>query len=140
MLRFVPALVLLAVPAQAQDPGSLYTGGGTSYLPYGPGLGGFVPYNPGQGGLGVQPGMGLPRSRRDDRTLMPRGMGTALGSPRTQLAPLTPIGTSNAMMGRGMIRRAPSAGMGGMARPPVGFYPFRQPPSLVTPSRGAMAM
>jgi hypothetical protein len=44
-------------------------------------------------------------------------------------------------MGGGLIKRPASRGaMGGMARPPVGSYPFRQPPSLLGPASAGPAM
>jgi hypothetical protein len=83
------------------------------------------------------------------------GMGSMLGSRpslgliRGQIAPLVPIGLG-AMGSRagggmgsmgGLIRRTPSGGpMGGRARPPVGSYPFRQPPSLLGPASAAPSM
>lgn len=137
-------------PAWAQDygvsSGSLYTGGGTSYIPYGANMSGFVPYTPGPGGgLGVQARMPQVVTRPPAFGLgMQGGMGGQLGQVRTSLVPLRPLSTSGmGMGGGGLIRRAPAGGapamgggMGGAGRPPVGNYPFRQPPSLVSPTSG----
>jgi hypothetical protein len=128
-----------------------YFSGSPSYIPFGSTIGGFVPYSPGPGGgLGVQPGM-----RGTGGQMQASGMGLMLGTRpsigiiRGALTPLTPIslGTmgsraagSMGSMG-GLIRRTPSSGsMGGMGRPPVGSYPFRQPPSLLGPATAAPAM
>lgn len=128
--------------------GSLYTGGGSSYLPYGANMSGFIPYTPGPGGgLGAQPRMSPVSSARPPivGAGMGGGMGVQLGQPRSAIAPLRPI-SAMGMGGGGLIRRAPAAapamggGMGGTSRPPVGGYPFRQPPSLVSPSTPAMSM
>ena len=84
--------------------------------------------------------------------MQPGGMGLmgprpSLGLIRGQIAPLSPIGSRGMGAGGGMgsmgglIRRTPSGGpMGGMARPPVGSYPFRQPPSLLGPATAAPSM
>jgi hypothetical protein len=67
----------------------------------------------------------------------------AFGQRRGSLTPPLPFGLqgmSTRPAGRmgsmgGLIRRPPpGGGMGGMARPPVGNYPFRQPPSLIGPA------
>lgn len=125
---------------------NLFRGGGAGYLPSG---GGFLPYTPGPGGgLGVQSrmsagsaatspgGMSMPGVRA------PGGLGGASGG----LSPLTPIGGMGARgggMGPGRLlnRMPPGRSMGGgMARPPVGSYPFRIPPSLLGPASQAPAM
>ncbi|MGO9597825.1 MAG: hypothetical protein ACLP7Q_07500 [Isosphaeraceae bacterium] len=130
--------------------GSYFSGSSTAYIPFS-GMGGFIPYSPGpRGGLGVQPGM-----RTTGGQMQASGMGSMLGSRpslgliRGQIAPLVPIGLG-AMGSRvgggmgamgGLIRRTPSSGpMGGMARPPVGSYPFRQPPSLLGPATASPSM
>jgi hypothetical protein len=123
--------------------GSYFSGSTSTYIPFS-GMGGFVPYSPGSGGLGVQSAM-----RNTGGSMPPSGMGAMLGSRVSlglvggQIAPLVPIsqgamgwrsGGGMSPMG-GLIRRTPSGGpMGGMARPPVGSYPFRQPPSLLGPA------
>ena len=84
--------------------------------------------------------------------MQPGGMGLmgprpSLGLIRGQISPLSPIGARGMGAGGGMgsmgglIRRTPSGGpMGGMSRPPVGSYPFRQPPSLLGPATAAPSM
>ncbi len=162
-------MALWAAPTQAQDVGSYgpslssarmssssfsgagsYFGGSSTYVPFGGAMGGFLPYSPGSGGgLGVQPGM------RDSGMQMPPGGMSMLGARptlgliRSATTPLAPIGLGgmgSRSFGRmesmgGLIRRSPTGGsMGGMARPPVGSYPFRQPPSLLGPASSAPAM
>jgi hypothetical protein len=128
-----------------------YFGGGSTYLPFGGSMGGFVPYSAGPGG-----GLGVMREMRENVTSMgPRetlmlDRRPALGQMSGSLTPLTPIGSGvmgspagGAMgsMGAGLIKRPASRGaMGGMARPPVGGYPFRQPPSLLGPATAGPAM
>ena len=96
------------------------------------------------------------RTTRDEKSraqeMQPGGMGLmgprpSLGLIRGQLTPLSPISSRGMGAGEGMgsmgglIRRTPSGGpMGGMARPPVGSYPFRQPPSLLGPATAAPSM
>jgi hypothetical protein len=127
-----------------------YFGGSSAYIPFGGTTGGFVPYSPGPGGgLGVQP-----RMRNAGAQMQAGGMGLmgprpSLGLIRGQLTPLAPIGlgamgtragAGMSSMG-GLIRRTPSgASMGGMSRPPVGNYPFRQPPSLLGPATATPSM
>lgn len=151
MLRLVAsATIAMAVAsgtARAQgygaSSGSLYTGGGTTYVPYGASMGGFLPYTSGPGGgLGVQSRMTPAPSRSPILGgSMGGGMGTALGRPRSSIAPLRPI-SATSMGGGGLIRRASpttpamGGGMSGGVRPAVGSYPFRQPPSLVVPNSG----
>jgi hypothetical protein len=127
-----------------------YFSGTSAYVPFSS-MGGFVPYSPGPGGgLGVQPGM-----RGSGAQMQTGGMGLmgprpSLGLIRGQITPIAPIssrgmggmgpGAGMGSMG-GLIRRTPSGGsMGGMARPPVGSYPFRQPPSLLGPATAAPSM
>ena len=128
-----------------------YFAGSPSYVPFGGAMGGFIPYSPGPaGGLGVQPGTG-----GRGELMTPARMGLllgsrpSLGSVRAEISPLAPIGQEpmGFRAGRGtglmdgMLRRVPSGRfMGGMARPPVGNYPFRQPPSLLGPGTSAPAM
>jgi hypothetical protein len=127
-----------------------YFGGTSALVPFGGAMGGFLPYSPGLGGgLGVQPAM------PDSAMQMPPGgmrmLGTrpSLGLIRSATTPLAPIsigGMGSRSFGRigsmaEPIRRSPAGGsMGGMPRPPVGNYPFRQPPSLVGPSTAAPSM
>jgi hypothetical protein len=144
-LAILAVVVLAPGEARAQgygpSSGSLDSGGGTSYLPYGGG-GGFLPYSPGPGGgLGVQPRMAPAATRAPMQGAGMSGVpGAELGRPRSRLAPLRPLSVMDAGMGGGPLLRRPPAGAGGMgrgmARPPVGYYPFRQPPSLVGPSGG----
>jgi len=127
-----------------------YFGGSSAYVPFGGAMGGFMPYSPAPGGgLGVQPGM-----RDSGMQLPPGGMSMlearpTLGLIRGATTPLAPIGfggMGSRSVGRmesmgGLIQRSPTGGsMGGMARPPVGSYPFRQPPSLLGPVSSAPAM
>jgi hypothetical protein len=146
----VAAFVIASAPAsRAQGPGA---GGGTVYVPYGGNMSGFIPYSPGpSGGLGVQPGMGS-MATPAARSVMPGAMAPSLGAVRSRLTPLAPLTSPDATMGRSgglglmgpggsMVRRVPAAGgMGGMARPAVGSYPFRQPPSLVSPAAPSPGM
>ncbi len=168
-LGSIALMALGAGPAQAQYSGSFgpsmgsgtmpsynfsgagsYFGGSSTYVPFGGAMGGFLPYSPGlAGGLGVQPGM------RDSGMQMPPGgmsmfgARPTLGLIRSVTTPLAPIGLGTmgirqrggmGSMG-GLIRRTPSGGsMGGVARPPVGNYPFRQPPSLLGPATSAPSM
>ena len=123
-----------------------YFSGTSAYVPFSS-MGGFVPYSPGPGGgLGVQPGMRTSGAQMQTGGMGLMGTRPSLGLIRSQVTPLAPI-SSRGMGGGGMgsmgglIRRTPSGGsMGGMARPPVGSYPFRQPPSLVGPSTAAPSM
>ena|SRR5271157_107472 len=168
-LGSIAIIALGASPVQAQNSGSSglsmssgtmpsynfsgassYFGGSSTYVPFGGAMGGFLPYSPGSGGgLGVQPGM------RDSGMQMPPGGMSMLGARptlgliRSATTPLAPIGLGgmgSRSFGRmesmgGLIRRSPTGGsMGGMARPPVGSYPFRQPPSLLGPASSAPAM
>jgi hypothetical protein len=141
LLIILSAMSALASPAQAQSPGSS-SSGGTTYLPY---SGGFVPYTGGTaGGLGGQPGMAGPVGRISTN---PPSMGSAmagLGGSRGAITPLRPLGISGSGMGMGAglvpRRPFPMGGMGTMARPPVGNYPFRIPPSLVAPGVSAAGM
>lgn len=131
--------------ARAQAPG----GGSSGYLPSGS-FGGFVPYSPGPGrGLGVMSrgAMVVPRGLPGGMA-MP-GQGSGLGQIRSSLSPPPPIGVlGGGLMGQGgmtggLMRPLPGrGGMPAMARPPVGSYPFRIPPSLLgpAPSGPAMAM
>jgi hypothetical protein len=138
----------MARPAGAQgygtSPGPAYSGGGTSYLPLGGNMGGFIPYSPGPGGgLGVQARAPQAVARPPMEATTMGGAGPALGAPRSAVAPLAPIGVMRS--GGGMIRRSPPAGgamggMGGTPRPPVGSYPFRQPPGLLGPGGSSPAM
>jgi hypothetical protein len=134
-LAFMPGSTRAQTPAPAT--------GGSSYLPFGS-MGGFVPYSPGPGqGLGVMPGDGR-RMTTDPRAGMrmlgqSQGLGQ-FGGTLTAPAPIGLRGMGSQPGGRmgsmgGFIRRpGPGGGMGGMARPPVGNYPFRQPPSLIGPA------
>jgi hypothetical protein len=113
-------------------------------------MGGFIPYVAGSGGgLGVQPAM-----RSAGTQVQSAGMGT-LGSSsglvltRGEIRPLTPISQSTMLSpgGGGMnsigglFRRVPSGGgMPRLNRPPVGSYPFRQPPSLLGPATATYSM
>jgi hypothetical protein len=118
-------------------------GGGSSYLPFGS-MGGFVPYSPGPGqGLGVMSGAGGRIASMPQEGMRMLGQRPSLGHVGGNLTPPEPIGRqgmgpqSAGRMGSmgGLIRRpSGGGGMGGMARPPVGNYPFRQPPSLIGPS------
>jgi hypothetical protein len=131
------------------SPSVPYSGGSAAYLPYGTNGGGFIPYTAGPGGgLGVQgPIMPARAPATSD------GMGgmagfsrPTLGRPRAAIAPLSPISRAGASMGGGMgagpmIQRGSAiGGMNRMARPPVGGYPFRQPPSLLVPAASAPSM
>ena len=130
-----------------------YFGGGSTYLPFGGGTGGFVPYSAGPGG-----GLGVMQLQGMSENLPPTGSGSifmlgtrpTLGQLSGSLTPLAPIGLgamgspAGGPMGStatGLINRPVSrGGMGGMARPPVGSYPFRQPPSLLGPASAGPAM
>jgi hypothetical protein len=156
------AIVGLVTPGdgavQGQDIGqgfalsgaSSYFGGTTSYLPFGATMGGFLPYNPMPGaGLGVQPGVrGFGMSVQPGGLRMPGSM-SAIGQIRSTTTPLAPIGLRQMRSGPlqrmesmgGLIPRSPARGsMGRMVRPPVGSYPFRQPPSLLGPATAGPAM
>ncbi|MFO0890948.1 MAG: hypothetical protein U0790_17620 [Isosphaeraceae bacterium] len=128
-----------------------YLSGTTTYVPFG-GMGNFIPYSPGPGGgLGVQPGMRVSGGQMQTASMGgSMGMSPSLGVVRSQITPLAPI-SSGGMSGMrggsgigsmgGLIRRGPGGGaMGGMTRPPVGSYPFRQPPSLLGPATSAPSM
>jgi hypothetical protein len=154
-------VLLLAADGSAQGPAfggrgftgsygpgmeNLLRGGGAGYLPSG---GGFVPYTPGPGGgLGVQSRMGGGSPAASPGAMAMPG-GAALGGAGATaggLSPLAPIGRMGARrggmgMGRLPTRSSAGRGMGGsMARPPVGSYPFRIPPSLLGPATQAPAM
>jgi hypothetical protein len=165
VVRGLASLLLLAVSEATQgqgygggattgfgiSPSITYSGGASAYLPSGMNGGSFVPYTPGPGGgLGVQvramPIFGT--------SSVPGGMGgttmmglasTGLGRPRWALTPLAPIRAVGPGMGAGSMIQRPSTpgGMGGTTRPPVGSYPFRQPPGLIggsAPGAPAMSM
>ncbi len=127
-----------------------YFRGSSSYVPFGGAMGGFLPFSPGPGGgLGVQPGMRDSGMQRPTGGMSMQGARPTLGLIPSATTPLTPIGVGgmgSRSFGRtesmgGLIRRSPAGGsMGGMARPPVGSYPFRQPPSLLGPASSAPAM
>jgi len=166
LLASIASLVLLGgSTARAQGPGSWARGMGpgtmpsynfsragmtssesSTYLPFGGTMSGFVPYNPGPGGgLGVQtPMANTPMQTPPGGMKMP-GARPNLGG---RITPLRPIGSMGSPRGGAMgnlgtmIQRAPAGGsMGGMTRPPVGGYPFRQPPALTGPSSApAMSM
>ncbi|QEH38088.1 hypothetical protein OJF2_66860 [Aquisphaera giovannonii] len=131
--------------------GAYLSGSSPTYVPFGGGMGGFVPYTPGPGGgLGVASPMRDPAARRPSGGMAGMGARPPFGIPSGSLTPLSPITTG----GMGGMGRRPSAGgmgglaprvgagrpMGGMSRPPVGGYPFRQPPSLIGPSSAGPAM
>jgi hypothetical protein len=127
-----------------------YFRGSPTYVPFSSSMGGFLPYTPGpRGGLGVQSGMRNPGAPMQSGGMGMLGLRPSLDPIRGELTPLAPIHLdslgfkSGGGMGsmRGLIRRAPSYGsMGGMTRPPVGNYPFRQPPSLLGPASAAPSM
>lgn len=128
------------------SPAMPYSGGTASYLPYGTNAGGFVPYSPGPtGGLGVQPRRMSGPSSTAAGVMSSMTRTPSLGRPRA-FAPLEPIrriglGAGGGMAGGPMIQRStPARRMGGMPRPSVGNYPFRQPPSLIAPGSSAPAM
>src|SRR5690348_6276787 len=70
-----------------------YFGGGSTYLPFGGGLGGFVPYSarPG-GGLGVMQGMNESVAPTGSTRMFMLGTRPALGQSGGSLTPLAPIG------------------------------------------------
>lgn len=151
--RIVGALLLIAVPtlAAAQDFGGFsppmrFSSGESSFLPVAPSIGGYIPYSPGpSGGLGVQGRMAdaMPRSGAGAGVMpMPGSPPSILRPGRSAITPLTPIRASSAGMGMGpgggLIPRVNS--MPQQVRPPVGFYPFRQPGSLSAPGAAIMAM
>jgi hypothetical protein len=129
------------------SPGWTFEGGGTSYVPYGGGFGGFIPQRS-MSGAAVRPmgGMVEPYARSPIAGMgVLGGMGTGLGAgaSRALSAPVGPLRLSGAGMGGAMTR--PSGGsaspMGAMGRPPVGYYPFRVPPNFSTSGSGPrMAM
>jgi hypothetical protein len=128
-----------------------YFGGGSTYLPFGGSMGGFVPYSAGPGGgLGVMQGMSETITPMGSAGMTLLGTRPALGRLGGSLSPLVPIGSramsspaggSMGLDGGSLIKRpAPRRAIGGMARPPVGSYPFRQPPSLLGPATAGPAM
>ncbi len=169
-LGWLTLMTIMAGSAQAQNSGAFgaspgsgasrtynfsgvgsYFSGSPTYIPFSSAMGGFIPYSPGPGGgLGVLPGMrnivGPPQ-----RSAMGFMLGTrsGLGALRSEITPLAPIGLGSmgsrgsggmSSMG-GLIRRTPSGGsMRGTARPPVGNYPFRQPPGLLGPASATPSM
>jgi hypothetical protein len=123
--------------------------GSSTYLPFGGNMSGFVPYSSGpSGGLGVQSPMANSAMQTPSGGMMMPSARPGLGSIRSRIAPLTPIGSMGSPRGGQMgipgtmIQRPPAgAGMGGRMRPPVGGYPFQQPPLLIGPgSAPAMSM
>jgi hypothetical protein len=127
----------------------MVTGGSSTYLPFGGTMSGFVPYSPGPGGgLGVQSPMANSAMQTPPGGMMMPGARPGLGGIRSRITPLSPIGSMGSARGGAMgnlgtmIQRAPAGGgMGGMTRPPVGGYPFRQPPTVNgPPSAPAMSM
>ena len=151
--RDVFTLLLIAVPsmAVAQDFGGFsppmrFSSGESTFLPVAPSIGGYIPYTPGpNGGLGVQGRMTNDMSRPGTGAgIMPMSGSppSALRASRSGITPLAPIRASSAGMGMGpgggLIPRLTP--MPQRPRPPVGFYPFRQPGSLSTPGAAIMAM
>lgn len=136
-------IVLALLPASSRAQGPSPATGGSNYLPFGT-MGGFVPYLPGPGqGLGVMSGDGRRMATSPRLGMRMFGQGIDLGAPRRLLTPLAPIGLGSlgsppsgrmGSMGDLIRRPATRGGMGGMSRPPVGNYPFRQPPSLIGPA------
>jgi hypothetical protein len=138
------------VSSKGSSAAGSYFDGGSSYLPFGV-MGGFVPYSarPG-GGLGVMQGMSETMAPMGSAGMTLQGTRSTLGRLGGSLSPLVPIGlgamgsSAGGQMGSGgggLIKRPPSRGtMGGMTRPPVGSYPFRQPPSLLGPASTGPAM
>jgi hypothetical protein len=119
------------------DPGM---GSGGTIIPYAGKFGGFMPYRMGGGGsLSFRPlptaMMGASRPSfslgpmSEGMSSMSGRMGQGVGARLRTLSPLGPPGG----MGGGVGPLMP--GMGVM--PPSFGYPFRQPPSLVSPSSGA---
>jgi hypothetical protein len=144
----VSSLVPTRAPSNGFSAAGSYLSSGSTYLPFGGGLGGFVPYSAGPGGgLGVMQGMSESAAPTGSGSMFMLGARPALGQLRGSLTPLAPIGLdvmgsrASSSMGGGLIRRPTSRGvMGGMARPPVGNYPFRQPPSLLAPTSARPSM
>ena len=140
----------IASPSYNFSGAGSYASGSPTYVPYSSGMGGFLPYTPGpRGGLGVQPVMRTPGAAMQSGGMEMLGSRPTLGLTGSEITPLAPIslGTMGSRSGGGMgsmggrIRRAPSsASMKGMARPPVGSYPFREPPSLLGPATAAPSM
>jgi hypothetical protein len=139
------------VASKGSSAAGSYFGGGSTYLPFGGGLGGFIPYSAGTGGgLGVMQGMSETITPMGSAGMTLLGTRPTLGRLGGSLSPLEPIGLGTmgspagspmGLGGGGLIKRPASRGtMGGMARPPVGSYPFRQPPSLLGPSSAGPAM
>jgi hypothetical protein len=125
------------------------SGGGSTYLPFGGTMSGFVPYSPGPGGgLGVQAPVANTAMQTPPGGMAMPGARPNLGGLGGRITPPGPIGSMGSPRGGTMgnlgtmIQRAPAGGgMGGMTRPPVGGYPFRQPPALTGPSSApAMSM
>jgi hypothetical protein len=115
---------------------------GAGYVPYGTLSGGFVPYRPGPSGgftmtnrpVGTTPlGSGGFES-------MAGAMRPALGAGRSTIGPLAPVRLNSNGMGVGGLLGRGSSSMKPTARPPVGGYPFRVPPSLTGPGGPAMPM
>lgn len=148
ILLVIPALHLMhqgTVQAQINNTSS----GNTSYLPVAPGIGGFLPYNPSPAVINNPRGMSAGYNRTNTGTMMPGAMTPTLGGLRTNFNAIAPIGASPSgmsrsgglgLMGAGssMIQRSPKSGgpPARMSRPPVGFYPFKIPGSLASPSSG----
>jgi hypothetical protein len=139
------------LPSRGFSAAGSYFSGSSTYLPFGGGTGGFVPYSAGpSGGLGVMQGMSESATPDGSARMPMLGTRPALGQIPGGLTPVAPIGLdmmgsraggSMGSMGGGLIRRPVSRGaMGGTARPPVGSYPFRQPPSLLGPASAGPAM
>jgi hypothetical protein len=168
-VRFLTAFLLLLVsaslPARSQGPmaaapsldgfaagtrafgeGWLPPNGSSSYLPL-PGWGGFVPYTPGPGrGLGLMAGVRNPALNVPATGMSMSGGPSSLGRVPASLTPPGPIsigsgrGMGQAGMATGLTRSMRGAGSMPMARPPVGSYPFRIPPSLFGPATAGPAM
>lgn len=114
-------------------------GASTMIVPYGGSFEGFMPGRMGTGSspsFRARPGATM-GARRGTFGLSPpsggmSGMsGGILGGRST-----SPIGSRGGMGIGGGMRRAPDARGAGVMPPSIG-YPFRQPPSLVSPSSGA---
>ena len=163
VLALVIGLGLGRFSASAQDyggPGSLggfgasssgpmagMGGGPPMIIPYGGAFAGFMPGRMGGGSalsFRTRPGATMDTGRRTFSLSPLSGGMSGMSGGGVDGRLMAPIGSGGTMglgggTGLGGMRRM-SGGAGSSVMPPSIGYPFRQPPSLVSPSSGGMGM
>jgi len=113
-------------------------GGGSVIIPYGGRTEGFMPGRMGGGSsLSFRPRPSVSMSGPRPSLILPplsgemgRGMGTRLAIPSL-------LGSKGMSPGAGSFRLGTGGASGSAVMPPSIGYPFRQPPTLLTPGSGA---